>query len=139
MRYATLLVVALLAVACSSGQPVGPLEGTYEVVFDSSFATPVNPPPADVETANNACAPVDSFKNTVANKSRDLLRYEHLASANAQHLVWVVWGGESVHIPEMVQAVTRYLAQRLIEKHAAALGVPNVTTKWVTFSGGGAT
>src|SRR5215813_1273950 len=28
--------------------------------------------------------------------------------------------------------------QKLIEKHAAALGVPNVTTKWVTFSGGGA-
>ena len=28
--------------------------------------------------------------------------------------------------------------QRLIEKHAAALGVPGVTTKWVTFSGGGA-
>ena len=28
--------------------------------------------------------------------------------------------------------------QKLIEKHAAALGVPGVTTKWVTFSGGGA-
>src|SRR5712675_2370077 len=27
---------------------------------------------------------------------------------------------------------------RLIEKHAAALGVPGVTTKWVTLSGGGA-
>jgi NitT/TauT family transport system substrate-binding protein len=28
--------------------------------------------------------------------------------------------------------------QKLIEKHAAALGVPGVTTKWITFSGGGA-
>ncbi len=28
--------------------------------------------------------------------------------------------------------------QKLIEKHAAALGVAGVTTKWVTFSGGGA-
>jgi NitT/TauT family transport system substrate-binding protein len=28
--------------------------------------------------------------------------------------------------------------QKLIEKHAAALGLPNITTKWVTFSGGGA-
>jgi NitT/TauT family transport system substrate-binding protein len=28
--------------------------------------------------------------------------------------------------------------QKLIEKHAAALGLPNVTTKWITFSGGGA-
>jgi NitT/TauT family transport system substrate-binding protein len=28
--------------------------------------------------------------------------------------------------------------QKLIEKHAAALGVPGITTKWITFSGGGA-
>src|SRR6201991_3208526 len=28
--------------------------------------------------------------------------------------------------------------QKLIEKHAAALGLAGVTTKWVTFSGGGA-
>ena len=28
--------------------------------------------------------------------------------------------------------------QKLIEKHAAALGLPGITTKWVTFSGGGA-
>jgi len=28
--------------------------------------------------------------------------------------------------------------QKLIEKHAALLGVPGVTTKWITFSGGGA-
>src|SRR5260370_11003700 len=28
--------------------------------------------------------------------------------------------------------------QKLIEKQAAALGVPGVTTKWITFSGGGA-
>src|SRR6195256_3437942 len=28
--------------------------------------------------------------------------------------------------------------QKLIEKHAAALGVSGVTTKWITFSGGGA-
>src|SRR6266702_5710568 len=28
--------------------------------------------------------------------------------------------------------------QKLIEKHAAALGVPGVTTKWITFGGGGA-
>src|SRR6202045_847772 len=28
--------------------------------------------------------------------------------------------------------------QKLIEKHAALLGVPNITTKWITFSGGGA-
>ncbi|HZC98113.1 MAG TPA: ABC transporter substrate-binding protein [Bradyrhizobium sp.] len=28
--------------------------------------------------------------------------------------------------------------QKLIEKHAAALGVPGVATKWITFSGGGA-
>src|SRR5438552_12227850 len=28
--------------------------------------------------------------------------------------------------------------QKLIEKHAARLGLPNVTTKWITFSGGGA-
>jgi NitT/TauT family transport system substrate-binding protein len=28
--------------------------------------------------------------------------------------------------------------QKLIEKHAAALGVPGVSTKWITFSGGGA-
>src|SRR5437899_8094650 len=28
--------------------------------------------------------------------------------------------------------------QKLIEKHAAALGVPGVTTKWLTFSSGGA-
>src|SRR6478736_4095890 len=28
--------------------------------------------------------------------------------------------------------------QKLIEKHAARLGVPNVTTKWITFSSGGA-
>ncbi len=28
--------------------------------------------------------------------------------------------------------------QKLIEKHAAALGVPGVTTKWITLSGGGA-
>jgi NitT/TauT family transport system substrate-binding protein len=28
--------------------------------------------------------------------------------------------------------------QKLIEKHAARLGLPNITTKWVTFSGGGA-
>jgi NitT/TauT family transport system substrate-binding protein len=28
--------------------------------------------------------------------------------------------------------------QKLIEKHAAALGVPNVTTKWINLSGGGA-
>src|SRR3954449_2972824 len=28
--------------------------------------------------------------------------------------------------------------QKLIEKHAARLGLPNVTTKWVTLSGGGA-
>ncbi len=28
--------------------------------------------------------------------------------------------------------------QKLIEKHATALGVPSVTTKWITFSGGGA-
>lgn len=28
--------------------------------------------------------------------------------------------------------------QKLIEKHAARLGVPNVTTKWLIFSGGGA-
>ena len=28
--------------------------------------------------------------------------------------------------------------QKLIEKHAAALGLPGVTTKWVTFCGGGA-
>src|SRR3984893_6573030 len=28
--------------------------------------------------------------------------------------------------------------QKLIEKHAALLGLPGVTTKWVTFSGGGA-
>ena len=28
--------------------------------------------------------------------------------------------------------------QKLIEKHAALLGLPNVTTKWVTLSGGGA-
>jgi NitT/TauT family transport system substrate-binding protein len=27
---------------------------------------------------------------------------------------------------------------KLIEKHAAALGLPDVTTRWVTFSGGGA-
>jgi NitT/TauT family transport system substrate-binding protein len=28
--------------------------------------------------------------------------------------------------------------QKLVEKHAARLGVPNVTTKWLIFSGGGA-
>src|SRR6478609_1099689 len=28
--------------------------------------------------------------------------------------------------------------QKLIEKHAARLGLPNTTTKWVTFSSGGA-
>src|SRR5947208_15900531 len=28
--------------------------------------------------------------------------------------------------------------QKLIEKHAASLGVSGVTTKWITFSGGGA-
>jgi sulfonate transport system substrate-binding protein len=28
--------------------------------------------------------------------------------------------------------------QKLIEKHAATLGVPGITTKWLTFSGGGA-
>jgi NitT/TauT family transport system substrate-binding protein len=28
--------------------------------------------------------------------------------------------------------------QKLIEKHAAALGVPGITTKWITLSGGGA-
>ncbi len=28
--------------------------------------------------------------------------------------------------------------QKLIEKHAARLGVANVTTKWITFSSGGA-
>src|SRR3981081_2242116 len=28
--------------------------------------------------------------------------------------------------------------QRLIEKHAALLGLLNITTKWITFSGGGA-
>src|SRR4051795_9021247 len=28
--------------------------------------------------------------------------------------------------------------QKLIEKHAAQLGLPNVATKWITFSGGGA-
>ena len=28
--------------------------------------------------------------------------------------------------------------QKLIEKHAAKLGLPNITTKWITFSGGGA-
>jgi NitT/TauT family transport system substrate-binding protein len=28
--------------------------------------------------------------------------------------------------------------QKLIEKHAAALGLPDITTKWVTLSGGGA-
>src|SRR4051795_4686079 len=28
--------------------------------------------------------------------------------------------------------------QKLIEKHAARLGLPNVTTRWVTLSGGGA-
>src|SRR5260370_4659340 len=28
--------------------------------------------------------------------------------------------------------------QNLIEKHAAALGLPGITTKWITFSGGGA-
>src|SRR6266403_833990 len=28
--------------------------------------------------------------------------------------------------------------QKLIEKHAAALGVPGVTTKWINLSGGGA-
>src|SRR3954468_15289579 len=28
--------------------------------------------------------------------------------------------------------------QKLIEKHAAVLGVPGITTKWITFSGGGA-
>src|SRR3979490_2085658 len=28
--------------------------------------------------------------------------------------------------------------QKLIEKHAALLGLPNITTKWITFSGGGA-
>jgi NitT/TauT family transport system substrate-binding protein len=28
--------------------------------------------------------------------------------------------------------------QKLIEKHAAQLGLPNLTTKWITFSGGGA-
>lgn len=28
--------------------------------------------------------------------------------------------------------------QKLIEKHAAALGLPDITTKWITFSGGGA-
>jgi NitT/TauT family transport system substrate-binding protein len=28
--------------------------------------------------------------------------------------------------------------QKLIEKYAAALGLPSVTTKWITFSGGGA-
>ena len=27
---------------------------------------------------------------------------------------------------------------KLIEKHAARLGLPNITTKWITFSGGGA-
>ena len=27
--------------------------------------------------------------------------------------------------------------QKLIEKHAARLGLPNVTTRWVTLSGGG--
>ena len=28
--------------------------------------------------------------------------------------------------------------QKLIEKHAAALGLPGITTRWITFSGGGA-
>src|SRR3979411_1398828 len=28
--------------------------------------------------------------------------------------------------------------RKLIEKHAALLGLPNITTKWITFSGGGA-
>jgi NitT/TauT family transport system substrate-binding protein len=28
--------------------------------------------------------------------------------------------------------------QKLIEKHASALGLPGITTKWITFSGGGA-
>ena len=28
--------------------------------------------------------------------------------------------------------------QKLIEKHAGLLGLPNITTKWITFSGGGA-
>src|SRR6202140_1186044 len=28
--------------------------------------------------------------------------------------------------------------QKLIEKHAGLLGLPNITTKWLTFSGGGA-
>src|SRR5256885_17211944 len=28
--------------------------------------------------------------------------------------------------------------QKLIEKHAASLGVPGVTTKWINLSGGGA-
>ena len=28
--------------------------------------------------------------------------------------------------------------QKLIEKHAALLGLPNISTKWITFSGGGA-
>ncbi len=28
--------------------------------------------------------------------------------------------------------------QKLIEKHAGLLGLPNITTKWINFSGGGA-
>lgn len=51
MPRATIVLLALFAFACGSGQPLAPLEGTYVVVFDSSFMTPAVPPPSDIEDA----------------------------------------------------------------------------------------
>src|SRR5436305_1113860 len=39
MRRAWLLIL-LIAIACGTSMPIGPLEGTYAVVFDTSFASP---------------------------------------------------------------------------------------------------
>src|SRR3954452_6929415 len=50
------LIVALFAIACGTAKPIGPLEGTYAIVFDGSFVTPVTLerasfPSTDVEAA----------------------------------------------------------------------------------------
>jgi hypothetical protein len=38
------MLLFLVAVACGTSQPIGPLEGAYAVVFDSSFVAPVRLP-----------------------------------------------------------------------------------------------
>src|SRR4051794_907424 len=92
----------------------------------------------------------DAFDQERHCKGNAMKQYLKRISVGAAALLGALAFGQAASAQEKTEiSITRqpgilYLPshviekQKLIEKYAAQLGVENVTTKWITFSGGGA-